>query len=36
MIAAAKGHHECLSTLLEHGMEVNKANTVSVVSACRY
>ena len=36
MISACHGHHECLSILLKNGAEVNKANNVSVVSACRY
>ena len=30
MIAAANGHHECLSILLAHDAAVDKANTVSV------
>ena len=32
LIAAEEGHHECLSILLEHGAEVDKANRVSAVS----
>ena len=32
MIAAVNGHHDCLSILLAHGAEVNKADRVSVVS----
>ena len=31
MIAAAKGHHECLSILLAHGAEVDRPNEASVV-----
>ncbi len=34
MLAAAKGHHECLSVLLAHGADVNKAGDVSAVNAC--
>ena len=34
MIAAQKGHHECLSILLAHGAEVNEASTVSVRGVC--
>ena len=34
MVAANKGHHECLSILLAHGAEVDKANHVSAVNAC--
>ena len=30
MIAVSRGHHECLSFLLAHGAEVNKAKGVSV------
>ena len=30
MIAAKGGHHECLSILLDHGAEVDKARIVSV------
>ena len=30
MMAAHQGHHECLSILLAHGAEVNKAAAVSV------
>jgi hypothetical protein len=30
MIAARKGLHDCLSILLAHGAEVDKATTVSV------
>ena len=36
MIAAAKGHQECLSILLAHGAEVDKANNVSAGSAYLY
>ena len=32
MIAAEKGHHDCLSILLAHGAEVGKANEVSGLS----
>ena len=32
MIAAQGGHHECLSILLAHGADVNKAGRVSAVS----
>ena len=32
VIAALNGNHECLSILLEHGAEVDKANRVSAVS----
>ena len=32
IIAGANGHHECLSILLTHGAEVDKANRVSAVS----
>ena len=34
MIAALKGHHECLSILLAHGAEVDKARGVSVRGVC--
>jgi hypothetical protein len=34
MIAALKGHHECLSILLAHGAEVDKARAVSVRGVC--
>ena len=34
MIAAQNGHHECLSILLAHGAEVNKAGGVSVRGIC--
>ena len=34
MIAAQKGHHECLSILLAHGAEVDKATGVSVRGVC--
>jgi hypothetical protein len=30
MIASNKGHHECLSTLLAHGAEVDKADEVGL------
>ncbi len=30
MIAAEEGHHECLSILLAHGAEVDKAREVSI------
>ena len=30
MIAAVNGYHECLSILLAHGAEVDKADTVSI------
>jgi hypothetical protein len=30
MMAAKGGHHECLSILLAHGAEVNKADAVSI------
>ena len=38
MIAAHKGRHECLSILLAHGAEVDKARRVSVrgVSSIAY
>ena len=29
MMAAQEGHHECLSILLAHGAEVDKAEAVS-------
>ena len=32
LVAAEKGHHECLSILLAHGAEVDKADRVSAVS----
>ncbi len=32
MIAAEKGHHECLSLLLAHGAEIDKADQVSAMS----
>ena len=37
MLAAAEGHHECLSVLLAHGADVNKAEPrgVSAVNAYR-
>ncbi len=31
MFAAQEGHHECLSTLLAHGAEVNNTDDVSPV-----
>ena len=34
MEAAYKGHHECLSILLAHGAEVDKADAVSVRGVC--
>ena len=34
MTAAQEGHHDCLSILLVHGAQVNKANTVSVRGVC--
>jgi hypothetical protein len=34
MMAAREGHHECLSILLAHGAEVNKAAAVSVRGVC--
>ena len=34
VIAAQIGQHECLSILLAHGAEVDKANEVSVLRAC--
>ena len=34
MMAAQEGHHECLSILLAHGAEVDKANVVSVRAVC--
>ena len=34
MMAARGGHHECLSILLAHGAEVDKANAVSVRGVC--
>ena len=34
IIAAREGHHECLSILLAHGAEVNKAYAVSVRGVC--
>ena len=34
MYAAGKGHHECLSILLAHGAEVDKADAVSVPRVC--
>jgi hypothetical protein len=34
MIAARGGQHECLSILLSHGAEVNKADAVSVFGVC--
>ena len=34
MMAAQEGHHECLSILLAHGAEVNKAAAVSVRGVC--
>ncbi len=33
-IAAQEGHHECLSILLAHGAEVDKAEAVSVRGVC--
>ena len=34
MMAARGGHHECLSILLAHGAEVDKADTTSVRRVC--
>ncbi len=34
MCAALEGHHECLSILLAHGAEVDKADAVSVRGVC--
>ena len=34
IIAAQKGHHECLSILLAHGAEVNKAEALSIRGVC--
>ena len=34
MIAAQRGHYECLSILLAHGAEVNKTDVVSVRGEC--
>ena len=34
MAAAQKGHQECLSFLLAHGAEVDKARAVSVRGVC--
>ena len=34
MMAAFEGHHECLSILLAHGAEVDKASRVSVRGVC--
>ena len=34
MVAARLGHHECLSILLAHSAEVNKATAVSVRGVC--
>jgi hypothetical protein len=34
MDAAQWGHHECLSILLAHGAEVNKADAVSIRGVC--
>ena len=34
MIASFEGRHECLSILLAHSANVDKANEVSVVVAC--
>ena len=34
MYAARWGHHECLSVLLAHGAEVDKANWVSIRGVC--
>ena len=33
MIVAQEGHHECLSILLVHGAEINKAMNVSALSS---
>ena len=33
ILAAQKGHHECVSILLAHGAEVDKAGGVSALSA---
>ncbi len=33
-MGAKAGHHECLSILLAHGAEVNKAYAVSVLGGC--
>ena len=34
MLAAQGGHHECLSILLAHGAEVDKARGVSIRGVC--
>jgi hypothetical protein len=34
MMASQEGHHLCLSILLAHGAEVDKANAVSVRGVC--
>jgi hypothetical protein len=34
ILAAREGHHECISILLAHGAEVNKAEEVSVRGVC--
>ena len=36
LLATEQGHHECLSTLLEHGAVVDKAARVSAVRHSRY
>ena len=33
-MGAQEGHHECLSILLAHGAEVDKANAVSFHGVC--
>ena len=35
MIAAGNGHHECLSILLAHGAEVDKANEVESLAVAQ-
>ena len=32
IIAAEKGHHECLSILLAHGADINRTTGVSLLS----
>ena len=36
IVAADKGHHECLQLFLKHGAEIDKANLVSAVKVCPY
>ena len=34
MVMAAKGYHQCISTLVAHGADVNAVNKVTLHNVC--